>query len=135
MKKPLQLDLVEYYEYDCWTTCTPNGCPGHETDIPVGLDIGGVSFYVSGYQIGDYPVSYAQEEIERVKQAVERLQNALALAAVSGGEFCAEARAAGRGPCGACSWCVKQAQERAERAEAEVERLRKIHPTHLTAED
>jgi hypothetical protein len=133
MTEPLRFE-VDYHEYYC-TACTSDGCFGHMTNIPVAIGIDSVFFCVAGHELGNYPSILDQEAIKRVKQAVEHLQNTLALAAVSGGEFCAEARAAGRGPCGACSWCVKQAQERAERAEAEVERLRRLHPTHLTVED
>ena len=46
------------------------------------------------------------------------LEVAQAKADVIGGQACAEARAAGRGPCGCCARCVKQATERAERSEA-----------------
>lgn len=34
---------------------------------------------------------------------------------VLGGEWCAENRAAGRGPCGACAWCCKQATDELSR--------------------
>jgi len=46
---------VEYFEYECGHPCTPNGCMGHTTNIPVGIEIDGVWFYVQGYEGGDYP--------------------------------------------------------------------------------
>jgi len=133
MQKFLGFEIV-YFTYTCTSPCIPSGCPGHTTNDPVAIVVDNVLFLPSGVLNGT-PIFGSEEETKSVRRAIERLQNAVALAAVSGGEFCAEARAAGRGPCGACSWCVKQAQERAERAEAEVERLRKLHPTHLTVED
>lgn len=121
-RNPLKFD-VEYYEYDCWKPCTPNGCMGHITDVPVTIWIDDVAFCVMGSEGGDFPGGEDKDGIKRVQRAVEHLTNTLALAAVSGGDFCAEARAEGRGPCGACSWCVKQAQERAEKAERELAKM------------
>ena len=66
--------------------------------------------------------------------AIARAELAEAQASVHGGEWCAETRAAGRGPCGACAWCCQQMRigreeddlawrKRLEKAEAEVARL------------
>jgi hypothetical protein len=77
MKQPLSVEVF-YHEYDCWTPCTQNGCPGHLTDIPIGIDIEGVSFYVDGYQLGDYPMSLHQEKIAKVKQVVTLILETLA---------------------------------------------------------
>jgi len=48
---------VFYYEYDCWTACTPNGCPGHVSEQPIGFWLDGISFYVEGSEGGDFPSS------------------------------------------------------------------------------
>lgn len=111
---------IEYYEYDCWKPCTPNGCMGHTTDVPVALHFDDVSLYVEGFEQGDFPAGADNDEVRKVQNAIGRIINAIDLAAVTGGDACAEARADGRGPCGACSWCVKQAQDRAEKAEREL---------------
>ena len=52
---------------------------------------------------------------------MERAKVAEAKADVCGGEWCAENRAEGRGPCGVCAWCCQQVTERAERAERQIE--------------
>ena len=54
----------------------------------------------------------------REKAEADRAEIAEAKAAVCGGEWCAENRAAGRGPCGACAWCCTQERNRAEAAES-----------------
>lgn len=59
-----------------------------------------------------------------VRRLAQRIAVVEAAAAVRGGEWCAENRAAGRGPCGACSWCCLQAVMRAEAAEAELRTCR-----------
>lgn len=59
----------------------------------------------------------AQRAEARAERAEERLTFAQAKAAVCGGEWCAQNRAEGRGPCGACAWCCSQATARAEQAE------------------
>jgi hypothetical protein len=69
---------VEFYEYDCGSPCTENGCMGHVTDIPVSIEIDNVSFEVSGYWGGDYPREKAT--IAEVKSVIARLERALALA-------------------------------------------------------
>lgn len=64
---------VEYYEYDCTGYCTPNGCKGHITNIPVGISIDGVMFYVEGYEGGDYPIQGDDEKIKVIEQIIEKL--------------------------------------------------------------
>ncbi len=54
----------------------------------------------------------------RAEAAEAEREVAVAKAAVIGGEWCAENRAAGRGPCGSCSWCCAQSKNRADAAEA-----------------
>lgn len=56
--------------------------------------------------------------LDTIKHLMACVEKAEAEAAVRGGEWCAENRATGRGPCGACAWCCKQATDRAEQAEA-----------------
>lgn len=46
---------VEYHETDCGSNCTPDGCPGHDTDIPVSFCFKGVWFEVAGYRMGEFP--------------------------------------------------------------------------------
>lgn len=53
----------------------------------------------------------------RAEAAEERAVVAEAGLSVLGGQWCAEIRAAGRNPCGACAWCCVQARKRAEAAE------------------
>lgn len=76
----------------------------------------------------------------RLKEEVEQLrwtkEVAEAKADVCGGEWCAKNRAEGRGPCGACAWCVARYKTLAERAlviaempykdDEDIEELRKI---------
>lgn len=59
--------------------------------------------------------------IARAERAEWQLALAEAEVAVRGGEWCAENRAEGRNPCGACAWCCNQAIARAERAERALE--------------
>ena len=120
MTKPRALHYeIGFYVQSCGK-CTEYGCIGHDTDIPIALHFDDVSLYVEGYNQGDFPAGADQDEVRKVQKAIERITNAIDLAAVTGGDVCAEARAEGRGPCGACSWCVKQAQDRAEKAEREL---------------
>jgi hypothetical protein len=48
---------IEYFDYECASPfgCTPNGCPGHESDIPVAIYLFGVRFVVDGFPQGDFP--------------------------------------------------------------------------------
>ncbi len=55
--------------------------------------------------------------IARADAAEAEVERLRAYVAVTGGEWCAENRRAGRGPCGSCAWCCKQANQRAEQAE------------------
>lgn len=41
---------ITYYEYECGQPCTPNGCCGHETDIPVAIEINGFTLVLMGDQ-------------------------------------------------------------------------------------
>lgn len=62
---------VEYYEYDCGHACTPNGCCGHLTEIPLAFSVGGVTFHVDGAEQGYFPDD--QENTNRVCNVVEAL--------------------------------------------------------------
>lgn len=62
---------VEYYDYDCGSPCTPNGCCGHSTDIPLSFTVGGVTFHVDGAQSGDFPDE--KENVNRVCAVVKAL--------------------------------------------------------------
>ena len=57
---------IEYEEYECGLPCIPNGCPGHETDVPCGLIIEGFFFDVSNEL---YP-PIKDETVERLKAVV-----------------------------------------------------------------
>ncbi len=46
---------VLYDEYDCGHACTENGCPGHESSQPIGFWLDGITFYIEGYERGDFP--------------------------------------------------------------------------------
>ncbi len=67
-----------------------------------------------------------QLEVDDLKATVEARDWQLAVSdaqtKVSNGEVCAEARAAGRGRCGCCSWCVKFERDRAEAAEVRADK-------------
>ncbi len=120
MRAAVRLE-VELYTYDWWVE--EKGTEGHSEgipDIPVALTVDGIVFRIED---DTFPIGQSLEEIKRVQRAVEHLTNTVAQAAVFGGDFCAEARAEGRGPCGACSWCVQQAQDRAEKAERELAKI------------
>lgn len=64
---------VEYYEYECGNYCSVDGCKGHVTNIPVGVEIEGVMFYVDGYQGGDFPGE--GKSITKVQKAVAYLKS------------------------------------------------------------
>lgn len=67
---------VEYHEYDCGSPCTPSGCPGHVTDMPVGLVVGGVQLTVENASGGDFPTSDADYN-KRVRDTVAKVVSAL----------------------------------------------------------
>ncbi len=67
---------VEYYDYDCGYPCTPNGCFGHLTDIPVSFSVGGVTFHVDGAEGGDFPDN--KTNIELVIAVVKELGDLIA---------------------------------------------------------
>jgi len=69
----MKITDVEYYEYECGSYCSPSGCHGHETDIPVAFEINGVRFVVEGYDGGDYPNSDTDDTVKRVKEVVAAL--------------------------------------------------------------
>lgn len=52
-----------------------------------------------------------------IHSLVDRVEIAEAKSSVIGGEWCANNRSEGRGPCGACSLCCADAIKRAEEAE------------------
>lgn len=62
---------VEYYDCDCGSPCTPNGCCGHSTGIPMSFTVGGVTFHVDGAQSGDFPDN--DENVKRVRAVVKAL--------------------------------------------------------------
>lgn len=62
---------VDYYDHDCGSPCTPNGCFGHETDIPLSFTVGGVTFHVDGAERGDFPDE--KENVELVCKVVKAL--------------------------------------------------------------
>ncbi len=66
--------IDEYYEYDCGYPCTPNGCCGHSTDIPLSFSVGGATFNVYGSESGDFPDS--KENIQLVRSVVTALRDA-----------------------------------------------------------
>ena len=63
---------VETYEYECGHPCTPDGCMGHSTNIPVSFEVSGVRFVVNGYEGGDFP-GRDKDEIDRVIEVVNLL--------------------------------------------------------------
>ncbi len=71
---------VEYHEYDCGSPCTPDGCMGHTTDIPVGIEIDGVWLWVDGYWGGDYPgdgkkIADVQKVINKLIELDKKAEN------------------------------------------------------------
>lgn len=67
---------IEYYDYDCGCACTPEGCTGHITDIPIGIIVDGVTFYVEGYETGDLPVT-DPDHVDKIKAVVKKLSDIL----------------------------------------------------------
>lgn len=56
LKKPAPETVdVDFHEYECGMACTPNGCLGHDTDIPIAFSFRGVWFEVAGYREGEVP--------------------------------------------------------------------------------
>lgn len=62
---------IEYFETDCGSPCTPNGCMGHDTDIPVSITIDGISFDIENSIGGDFPNE--SSDIDKVKEVVNKL--------------------------------------------------------------
>ncbi len=67
------------------------------------------------------PLAAIRNAVPAMLDEIERLR---AQEAVRGGDFCREARAAGRNPCGACALCVQDARARVAELEAHLEELR-----------
>lgn len=66
---------IEYAEFDCGKACTPNGCMGHSTDIPISFTTGGVTFHVKGAESGDFPdnddnVKLAIHVVNKIKKLI-----------------------------------------------------------------
>ena len=69
---------VEYYEYECGSYCSPDGCCGHVTTFPVGFFYKGFMFYVDGYKEGDFPQDNKQENADYQKafhEIIEALED------------------------------------------------------------
>ncbi len=49
------IDDIDYFEYDCFDYCTPDGCKGHVTDIPISFCFNGIQFFVEGFEGGTFP--------------------------------------------------------------------------------
>jgi hypothetical protein len=67
---PMKASLV-YGEYDCGRPCTPNGCPGHESTIPEGIEINGWTFVLDGCQGDSLPFLDDPREMDRWKRTLE----------------------------------------------------------------
>lgn len=69
---------ANYYEYDCGRPCTPNGCTGHSTDIPVSMTINGYTFELMGdrgdlsFMADKRRLDHWTRTIEAILEAVER---------------------------------------------------------------
>jgi hypothetical protein len=61
---------VGYHEADCGSNCTPDGCPGHDTDIPVSFCFKGVWFEV----VGSFPgmTRMGSRTVRRTKRFLTR---------------------------------------------------------------
>lgn len=66
---------VEYLENDCGYACTPDGCRGHTSDLPVSFEVEGITFHVEGADSGDYPST--KEECHHLKRVVEAIGEAI----------------------------------------------------------
>lgn len=69
---------IEYLESECGGLgCTPNGCPGHRTDIPVAIILNGFRLVQPevdrGEPLGEDDKTSAKE-YERWKKTIENLQ-------------------------------------------------------------
>lgn len=67
---------VIYHEYDCGRPCTENGCPGHETTMPVGFWLDGITFWVEGAEGGDFPSGHRSVN-DQVAKVIEKLTSLL----------------------------------------------------------
>lgn len=72
---PLSGFSVDYLEAECGFPCTPDGCLGHATDIPISFSVGGITFFVDGEHSGDFPRSTA--EAAQARKVVNALRDAL----------------------------------------------------------
>jgi len=74
-KHGLKNEGAEYYEYECGSYCTQDGCMGHVTNIPLSIRVNGITFWVEGVEGGDFPSSLqSKEEIEHVRKVVRALE-------------------------------------------------------------
>lgn len=62
---------IEYYEYDCGSPCTVDGCLGHTTDQPVGFYLDGIWFFVEGYD-GNFPTGNSRYN-KQVKKVINKI--------------------------------------------------------------
>lgn len=70
---------VTYYEYECGRPCTPNGCPGHTTDIPVAIEINGFTFVLMGDQ-DDLSFMHDKRQLDLWTRTVNALYDAVTAA-------------------------------------------------------
>lgn len=62
------------HEYECGGFgCTPGGCPGHESNQPIGFDVDSVIFFVEGFEGGDFPGS-DKEWNQHVKRVIKKIK-------------------------------------------------------------
>lgn len=66
----IKIDSIEFYEYECGFPCTPDGCKGHVTDIPISITINGVRLVVEG---ADRRLS-RRNEVKKLIKELEKLE-------------------------------------------------------------
>lgn len=72
----MEASLV-YGEYDCGHPCTPNGCPGHESTIPEGIEINGWTFVLDGCRGDALPFLDDPRELDHWTRTLEGVVEAL----------------------------------------------------------
>jgi len=57
-----EVEVDEYLDVECGHPCTPDGCPGHSTDIPLTFCIVGTDIILASPWLDEYPTKEELEE-------------------------------------------------------------------------
>ena len=75
---PLAGFITHYSNDTCYIPCTPHGCPGHVSDIPVAFSLGGMSFAVEYPDDVEEAAQANEADIDRVIEILQALSELIA---------------------------------------------------------